>query len=569
VAFISSDPLASDNVLGIVFTYYLPAFLVAFLVLGALYLVLPRKARAVYLFALLYVVFVFTVHGYFLTGNYSQMDGMSFTKLQIGAKRVMMDIAVYGALLLGTAVLFSKKYYVRVFPIVGIIFLSGLTFFGFHAANIWKVTSQDVQSQAESARQAEVYYFSKTKQNVVVLMLDRAFGFMTDTVFERKSGLRSAFDGFVYYPNCLSSSNATIGGFLSIVGGYDYSSAEIFSRDREPMTKKALEAFSLIPMNLRDKGYDIVYSNVDYDPSTLAKDELRKLGVRINMDGNRYILEKSDESVVARTLLGGGLFRLSGDLFRKKIYRGGTWLTEDPQMTSEYGVGRKYYSQLEALPKVSSTESDRNNYILIHNLMIHNPYVYGADGAIFKDAGRNDRKLDRYPPEDLAKFGTQNDLVHYYSMEVSFKLIADWLQWMKDNGVYDNTKIIVVSDHGRDLTWAGDLGKHTIGDGSLPKTFFVPLLMVKDFGSRGEVRRDMAFMTNADVPSIAFSHIGLSNPFTGGPLKVEKSSPFDLYYIHYALRDSRQAKFTLFDRAQVLNGNIYADENWRMVKKEE
>ena len=524
VAFTASDPLAIDGFLKILGYYYFPAWIVISCVLSGVYLLLPFRFRGYYLFCLIFPIFIFAIHGYFIPGNYAQMDGMAFSKLLIGKKLKLFDTGVYLVVFLLTFLLFSRKYANKLLPAVSVVLVSGLVYFLINFVNISNANHLQRKLENQSAKETTVYSFSKTKQNVVVFMLDRAFGFMTSSVFEDNPVLREQFDGFTSYPNCLSSSNATIGGFLSIMGGYDYSAGEILRRNQEPMSKKAFEAFSLIPINLKEKNYKILYSNVDYDPSTLPVEKLEDLGVRFNTDGNKYVLDNVDDTIMARTLLGGGLFRLAGDLFRKKIYQGGTWLMADPKMTSEYGVARKYYSQLKVLPEVSDTESQSNNFILIHNLMIHNPYVYGANGSIFTDARRHDQVLDRYPPVDLVKFRTQYNLVHYYSMQTSFQLLADWFTWMKKNDVYDNTKIIVVSDHGRDLTWAGDMGKYTIGASSLEKAFFVPLLLVKDFNEHGSVVTDMTFMTNADVPSLVLSHVGGGvNPYSGLPLETRKA----------------------------------------------
>jgi hypothetical protein len=53
-----------------------------------------------------------------------------------------------------------------------------------------------------------------------------------------------------------------------------------------------------------------------------------------------------------------------------------------------------------------------------------------------------------------------------------------------------------------------------------------PLLLVKDFYATGDVKTDMSFMTNADVPLIVTQDLisDPKNPFTGKDLKPEKEN---------------------------------------------
>ena len=69
---------------------------------------------------------------------------------------------------------------------------------------------------------------------------------------------------------------------------------------------------------------------------------------------------------------------------------------------------------------------------------------------------------------------------------------------MKEQGVYDNTQILIVSDHGR-----GDSAEIFKLWGRLPSVHLHGLLLVKEAGERGPVRTDTtSLMANWDVPVI-------------------------------------------------------------------
>ena len=74
--------------------------------------------------------------------------------------------------------------------------------------------------------------------------------------------------------------------------------------------------------------------------------------------------------------------------------------------------------------------------------------------------------------------------------------IADWLDYLKLQGCYDNTRIIIVADHG--FPYEGFPEYALANDASA--TSNMPLFMVKDFNRQGSLYTSHDFMTNADTP---------------------------------------------------------------------
>ena len=95
---------------------------------------------------------------------------------------------------------------------------------------------------------------------------------------------------------------------------------------------------------------------------------------------------------------------------------------------------------------------------------------------------------------------------------------------MSKNGIYDNTRIIIVSDHGAPIkNYASELEIIT---------YFNPLLIVKDFNSQGDYKIDNSLMTTADVPYIATKDLMNNpvNPFTGKSItEFDKSNGIDIF----------------------------------------
>ena len=109
----------------------------------------------------------------------------------------------------------------------------------------------------------------------------------------------------------------------------------------------------------------------------------------------------------------------------------------------------------------------------------------------------------------------------------AFLQLGNWFDWLRENEVWDNTRIVLVADHGY---YFGDLLQMKLS----PPAFYPdddedeyylnlpaynPLLMVKDFDSH-EFKTDYSFMTNADTPLLAFAGLieDPVNPFLGTPI---------------------------------------------------
>ena len=147
--------------------------------------------------------------------------------------------------------------------------------------------------------------------------------------------------------------------------------------------------------------------------------------------------------------------------------------------------------------------------------------------------------------------------------------VGKFADFLRKNGIYDNTRIIIVSDHGS----GGD--KSMYGEtpyfGRYSKDRLNPVLLVKDFNSHsnGIVQIDDKFMTNADVPSLALKDIieNPVNPFTGNKINedykkngiiVTKGDVFMPYH------SKSEYEFTLSDDDWIhIKDNIFIDENWQ------
>ena len=113
----------------------------------------------------------------------------------------------------------------------------------------------------------------------------------------------------------------------------------------------------------------------------------------------------------------------------------------------------------------------------------------------------------------------------YYSAAASIHLIAKWLAYIKEQGVYDNTRIVIASDHGV-LIRTGVFKDNDV----CQVEGCNPLLLYKDFDAHGSLQTDNAFMTQCDVAVLATQNLA-EHTATGG---------FAVHPYSHALLDSSQ-----------------------------
>jgi phosphoglycerol transferase MdoB-like AlkP superfamily enzyme len=139
------------------------------------------------------------------------------------------------------------------------------------------------------------------------------------------------------------------------------------------------------------------------------------------------------------------------------------------------------------------------------------------------------------------------------------KRLSDYFDFLKSQGVYDNTRIILVSDHG----WA-----HAtyVTKTSLPfhVDHYNPLLLIKDFNANGEMKTDMTFMSNADVPVIAMKELVENpvNPFTGNAITVNRKNNPLLILIN-GVHDKNETEIEINPQnTYYVHDNIFDEKNW-------
>ena len=473
--------------------------------------------------------------------------------------------------------------------IINILSVIILTISVYSFYNIYSVNSEfnrivkletDREKNSASAEIEKIFNFSRTKNNIFIVMLDRAMAGLMGPILDHNPELYEQMSGFTWYPNTVSFNGHTVLGVPGIWGGYEYTPREMNKRDDMLLKDKHNESLLMMPRFFLEQGYEVNVtdpSNANYSwiPDLSIYEDYPEIDTDIlagkysdewitnNINSGKGDVNNSLKEILKDYLLNFSVFRIMPNFTRKSLYDGGRWLKPGKVNLPVKFINQ--YSVLDKLPELTGFDSDKNTFNSMGNETVHEEFIL----QLFDKEDFNSTKIDSSKVN--IPFKDKNTLDHFYTQIGALKVFCEWFDYLKENDAYDNTKIIIVADHGRDIF---DPAFKDFSDNEKERneyTFYHPLLLVKDFNSKGDLKISDEFMTNADVPSIATSHIeNARNPFTGNLIKGDfKKDGVDIVTIHtWRQEKKRKYKFNFTEKDVIrVKENLFDKKNWVRAEK--
>lgn len=499
--------------------------------------------------------------------------------------------------------LILRKWPGVVAPILGAGVLAILVMAGMNVFEIGKETNELHATLQHGEDRIPEITLSKDGKNVIVMMLDAGFSDYIPYIFHEKPELKEQFSGFTFYPNTIAHGGRTNFGSPALYGGYEYTPVEMNKRTDKLLGEKQNEALRVMPVLFDENDYrvtvcDPTYAGYSWIPDLSIYDDHPDIQAYITK--GRYVgvevedLEKTYEKL-NRDFFCYSLTKCAPILFQPMLYCNGLYNepsvmvpadenagNEEAAMSSQWRDGlskagnldyvfMQSYTVLENLPAITDVADDsKDSFLMMSNDLPHDPillqepdYVPAAsiDNTAY-DAEHPDRQTDDGQTITLS---TDRQVTHYHSNMATMLLLGKWLDYLKENGVYDNTRIIFVSDHGRRME--DQFEDQIFFDGTVDTKLYQALLMVKDFDEEGEPKTDMQFMTNADVPTLAMADL-ISNPInpaTGKEITAEKRNEKQ-YIIESDVHeiDKNNGAAFLPGEWYSVHDDIFEESNWAM-----
>lgn len=444
-------------------------------------------------------------------------------------------------------------------------------------------------SFVENQRDYPELTLSADKPNVIVIMLDRACGYMTPYIMNEQPELQSQFDGFTYYPNSLSYGLCTNIGAPALYGGYDYTPDSMNSRNELSLEAKHNESLLVLPVIFNEHGYNVTVLDPPYacyksisDLSIFNQypgiDSYITYGV-LNpsfdvmtddwidfMERNMfsYSLRLASPVAVRKVLYDNGYYndlnrRLSGDQYFQVMHNRSTASGIDS------GLLNSYYSLL-MLPNITTVTEDtgsNGSLVMLTNEITHEPALLEEPSYTLSfnidNSAYDQSHTDRFILDGTQLYlDTPEAMGEYHAQAGALGLLGNWFDYLREIGVYDNTRIIIVSDHGSNIC-PFDLSSMT--DPRINVYNLNCLVMVKDFGASGFNISD-DFITNAETPALALNNLidNPVNPFTGNPITTlaDDSDNYDHMFLISNIHNVTEN-----------NGNVFMPGLWYTYNPQE
>jgi len=235
------------------------------------------------------------------------------------------------------------------------------------------------------------------------------------------------------------------------------------------------------------------------------------------------------------------------------------------------------YNVLTSMDQMTEiTDEAINTLLVFSNDATHEPALLQTPdytpAATVNNVEYDAEHADRFTVDGITlSMETTFQMTHYHVNMAVLLQLGEWFDYLRENGAFDNTRIILVSDHG---CWLYQINELIVGDDGDPfkdVEYYFPLLMVKDFNSQEFTTSD-EFMTNADVPTIATNGLIESpvNPYTDNPITSDEKTAHDQFILLSEEWDTNINNGNTFiaGRWASVKDDIWTEENWSFTEGE-
>lgn len=420
------------DLLKVMIPLYLAALVVFIILLGLTKI--SYKIVNIIAVAMVGILVALYIQGTFLAGNLPQLDGRNIDWADFDYQRIPSIIVWVGSLVISIAaavILKGEKFgkivkYISLFLIVMLLVSAVLiTVPGDGLINKDNLPVTD----------AFMLDYSKDEPNLIVLVMDYAGGAETFDIFRDNPEYEEIFEDFTMYHDNVGSYPNTKFVIPLILTGEWFENQESFFTFRE-----RVYAESPLLNSLDERGYRIgIYENEYLPTSKAASGRFENATVS---DTSGFI---STEQFI-KTQLKFALLKYAPYDLKRFCLITPELILENTLMSDSKGIfdwsNRAF---LEKVKTESITESDSPCFRFIHISGAHEPFIYDKDMNVI------DIKDGTYEQELMA----------------SLKCAEEFVNLLKESGVYDNSAIVIMGDHG--YIW---------------DTRFQPLLMIKGIGEQ-------------------------------------------------------------------------------------
>ena len=535
-----------------------PVFLVIAVIAFGLYRIAGVRLREQLAVVSLFLVLLTAVFRFILPGDYGELDK---TLLSLADKLAdssvflfVRDLVIIAVLAVAAQVLL-RRYPAQCAGCVAIVFCCFILFAGTKAVQFLsgaEAREDAVLEIAELPKDNDIINsYSKSGKNVVLFVADMFSGGYMERILEECPEYRTRLNGFSWYRNCLAPSLKTAYSMPPIFAGDKYlplAMNEMSGTGREKIQKAGRQLFS----RFENQGFAV--SMVNPDASYLSSETVSPYSSAETAPYGKYWeqnywkgKDRGKGFDQGHLFIMLSLFQGAPYFLKPVIYNDSRWFIFShnslfwpvkEHVFAEYGF-------LSLLPHISNIRSGQDTFKYYHSLFTHLPYGVDKDGNLISAGQYPDENEKSYEGGDAA----------YYSAKKFIELFAAWCDWLKKEGIYDNTYIILLSDHGNSVSDNNPLVSGTT------RNRLNALLMVKGYGDKAELKVDNHPMMASDAhffyDNVLGKPLALPENRVREGVKTRKGDMSNVF-----LNTDRKIDYEIYQ----VTGSIDDPINWKVLK---
>ena len=264
-----------------------------------------------------------------------------------------------------------------------------------------------------------------------------------DRILEETPALKDQFRGFTWYREALATGPSTLSSLPSIVCGEKCTPWELNKEPDLTLAEKINRGFAdtlnrfgpsfdavLYERNWTERGRLSKYTS--HDPlliRNIGDSYIRRYAAQNNLTIDRG---NSDSFLIAVSLFNTVPWGL-----KNVIYKDGRWIERLMGESTAALVYNTYrdLALFAQLPEISNTKAEKNTFKFIDSELSHYPWFTKPGTCELLNEETPGTRADGIPEGQMA------------AESCSLQLLGKWFDWMRENKIFDNTTLIVVSDH--------------------------------------------------------------------------------------------------------------------------
>jgi len=528
---------------------YLPFVVIVIGALGSLGVLMTERGRGRYVAVLSALAILFWLQGNILVWDYGVLDGREINWM-LGAWRGILDLSIWAVVLL-----LAISWHARVGKVLQFAAIATLAI-----QLVSAVTMVTGVAKGELARPAvvqgrsdrdAVFDFSPDS-NVVHIVMD---GFQSDIFSQIVSSpangdLKSELSGFTFFrkhTGVYPYTQLTIPAFLS---GKLYRN-EIPVKD---FVSRTMQGETILNA-AAESGFEVDIA------APIALANVYSKGKHSNSFGITSSAHATAEDYVeidSAKLIDLAIFRVVPHFAKALVHRDELWLFQGMVNGASY-LNLQYFSDLAFLRRMSTemtAERTTPVYKMFHLMLSHQPTV-GNEHCLY------DRR--RPATREAVTWQARCGLVH----------VLNVIRRMKELGIYENSLIILMGDHGawvpvEQLTQASSGSAGVEPEvGATTIAMAIPVLAVKPPGAGSTFTESDAQTSMIDLPATIADILGLEQRYGGVPAySASESLSRERHHFVYGYGINPKAEGYLFPMQEYLiNGDPFDAQAWRKGRR--